>query len=105
MKLSNEFLAQYAGKNPKWGFEGLGYMVYLRTYARKKEDGTLEAWHETVMRVTEGNYSLEEKRLKEIGKWNEKKEKSLKEEMERFYHLMFNLVITPPGRGLVSSSR
>jgi ribonucleoside-triphosphate reductase len=100
MKLSDSFLQQYRGKNPKWGFDGLGYIVYLRTYSRKKADGTQEAWWETVQRVTEGNYSLEERRLKEIGRWTAAKEAALTEEMERFYHLMFNLVITPPGRGL-----
>jgi ribonucleoside-triphosphate reductase (thioredoxin) len=100
MHLSDTFLEQYIGKNPKWGLEGLGYMVYLRTYSRKKADGTQEAWWETVKRVTEGNFALEEKRLKEIGKWDYQKEANLREEMERFYHLMFNLVLTPPGRGL-----
>lgn len=100
MKLSDSFLQQYRGKNPKWGFDGLGYIVYLRTYSRKKADGTQEAWWETVQRVTEGNYTLEERRLKEIGRWTAEKEAALTEEMERFYHLMFNLVITPPGRGL-----
>ena len=52
VKLSDEFLEQYKGRQPKWGFDGLGYVVYLRTYARVKPDGTLEDWWETVRRVT-----------------------------------------------------
>jgi ribonucleoside-triphosphate reductase len=100
VKLTDEFLSQYKGKQPKWGFDGLGYIVYLRTYARKKADGTLEDWWETVRRFTEGNFKIEAKRLDEIGKLNQKSLDILIVEMERFYHLAFNLVITPPGRGL-----
>ncbi|MGC4375774.1 hypothetical protein WD019_02365 [Fictibacillus sp. Mic-4] len=100
VKLSEKFLSQYNGKQPKWGFGGLGYIIYLRTYARKKEDGTLENWSETVRRFTEGNFRIEAKRLEEIGKLTDDRVKQLNEEMERFYHLAFNLVLTPPGRGL-----
>lgn len=100
MKLSESFLKQYRYQNPKWGFGGLGYVIYLRTYSRKKSDGTLERWDETVERITNGNFDIEEKRLKEIGQWDEHAAKRLTAEMERFYHLVFNLVMTPPGRGL-----
>jgi ribonucleoside-triphosphate reductase (thioredoxin) len=100
VKLSEEFLAQYRNKQPKWGFGGLGYIVYLRTYARKKPDGMLERWDETVQRITEGNFKIEAKRLEEIGKLTEDRVKLLISEMERFYHLVFNLVMSPPGRGL-----
>jgi adenosylcobalamin-dependent ribonucleoside-triphosphate reductase len=100
IKLSEDFLSQYRNKQPKWGFGGLGYIVYLRTYARKKADGTLERWDETVQRITEGNYKIEAQRLAEINKLTTKRIKKLVAEMERFYHLVFNLVMTPPGRGL-----
>jgi ribonucleoside-triphosphate reductase (thioredoxin) len=100
VKLSESFLAQYRNKQPKWGFGGLGYIVYLRTYSRKKADGTLERWDETVQRITEGNFRIEAKHLAEIGKLTEAKVAELTTEMERFYHLVFNLVMTPPGRGL-----
>jgi ribonucleoside-triphosphate reductase (thioredoxin) len=100
VKLSESFLSQYRNKQPKWGFGGLGYIIYLRTYARKKADNTLETWGETVQRFTEGNFKIEAKRLQEIGKLTDDRVKQLNDEMERFYHLAFNLVITPPGRGL-----
>lgn len=100
VKLSESFLAQYRNKQPKWGFGGLGYIVYLRTYSRKKADGTLERWDETVQRITEGNFVIEAKRLAEIGNLTDAKVADLVTEMERFYHLVFNLVMTPPGRGL-----
>lgn len=98
--LTDEFLADYRYKQPKWGFGGLGYIVYLRTYARTKSDGTLERWDETVERITEGNFKIEVERLKEIGKLNDDRLTQLQAEAERFYHLVFNLVMTPPGRGL-----
>jgi hypothetical protein len=45
VKLSESFLEQYQNKQPKWGFGGLGYIVYLRTYARKTFGGNvLERW-------------------------------------------------------------
>lgn len=99
MKLPESFIEQYKGRQPKWGFNGLGFVVWLRTYARKKPDGTLEEYYECVRRVTEGNFSIEATRLKQLGKLTEEKKAELMEEMKRFYHLMFNLAITPPGRG------
>jgi ribonucleoside-triphosphate reductase len=101
VKLSESFLEQYRNKQPKWGFGGLGYIVYLRTYARKTFGGNvLERWDQTVQRISEGNFRIEAKRLAEIGKLTEAKVAELTTEMERFYHLVFNLVMTPPGRGL-----
>lgn len=100
VKLSEEFLNQYIGKQPKWGFGGLGFIIYLRTYARKKADGTLESWWETCRRVTEGNFRIEARRLQELNKLTPERLAQMIAEMERFYHLFFNLVFTPPGRGL-----
>ncbi len=100
VRLNEEFLQQYEGKQPKWGFGGLGYIVYIRTYSRKKADGNLERWDETAKRITEGNFRIEAQRLHEIGKLTQEKVDQLNEEMQRFYHLVFNLVILPPGRGL-----
>ena len=52
--LTPEFLANYKNKQPNWGFNGLGYIVYKRTYARLKEDGATEEWYETVERCVNG---------------------------------------------------
>ena len=90
--LGEEFISQYRGKQPKWGFEGLGWVVYVRTYSREKADGTMESWWETAERVTLGNYNTE---------INGEIDRTItKEEIERFYHLFFNLAFTPPGRSL-----
>ena len=52
--LSADFLKKYKNKQPKWGYNGLGYIVYKRTYSRVKEDGILEEWHETIARCING---------------------------------------------------
>lgn len=100
LRLSDEFLEKYKGRQPDWGFDGLGYVVYLRTYSRRKEDGTQEEWWETVRRAVEGNFDIEVQRLRELGKLTPEKLEELRKEMERFYDLTFNLVMSPPGRGL-----
>jgi len=56
--LSQEFAASYSNKQPNWGFNGLGYIVYKRTYSRIKEDGTSEEWWETVLRCINGAQSI-----------------------------------------------
>ena len=40
--LPKEFLLSYVDKNPDWGFGGLGYIVYKRTYARTLPEGGTE---------------------------------------------------------------
>jgi ribonucleoside-triphosphate reductase len=84
--LSEPFLKQYKGRNPKWGFDGLGYIVYKRTYARTKNDGTTEEWWETVARCIRG--------AQKIGA-----EYTI-EEAERLYDHIFNLRCSFSGRGL-----
>ena len=53
--ISNEFANQDKYKiQPNWGFNGLGYIVYKRTYARVKDNGETEEWNETVQRCVNG---------------------------------------------------
>ncbi|CAK0755606.1 Ribonucleoside-triphosphate reductase (thioredoxin) [Gammaproteobacteria bacterium] len=84
--LSSSFLAQYKNKQPNWGFSGLGYIVYKRTYARQKEDGTTEEWNETVERCING--------AQKIGA------QYTPEEAERIYDYVFNLKCNFAGRML-----
>lgn len=55
---SPEFLAQYDYRNVDWGFNGVGYITYKRTYARIKPDGNLEEWPETIQRCIDGAQSI-----------------------------------------------
>lgn len=57
--LTPRFIAAYADKDPGWGFNGLGYIVYKRTYARPiPEEARTEEWHETVGRVVNGAIAI-----------------------------------------------
>jgi ribonucleoside-triphosphate reductase (thioredoxin) len=84
--ISEKFANKYANKQPNWGFNGLGYIVYKRTYARLKDDGKTEEWHETIRRCVNGaqkigaNYS--------------------QEEAEQLFDLIFNLKCNFAGRML-----
>ena len=42
--LSDNFIDSYKRKKAPFGFNGLGELVYMRTYSRIKEDGKNEMW-------------------------------------------------------------
>lgn len=84
--LSESFLSKYKNRQPNWGFNGLGYIVYKRTYARLKEDGNTEEWWETVARCING--------AQKIGA------QYSQEEAERIYDYVFNLKCNFAGRML-----
>jgi len=52
--LEQSFVDSYSQKSAPWGFNGLGEIVFMRTYSRKKEDGLNETWSETLQRVING---------------------------------------------------
>lgn len=96
--LSEGFLEPYKSAKPPFGFNGLGELVYLRTYSRIKDDGTQEQWWETVRRVVEGTYTMQQRWIEDhnLG-WSPKKaQRSAQEMYDRIWHMKF----LPPGRGL-----
>jgi len=54
MLLSESFLESYREKTVPFGWNGLGEIVYKRTYSRIKENGELEEWVDTLQRCIEG---------------------------------------------------
>jgi ribonucleoside-triphosphate reductase len=119
--LSDEFIQNYANKKAPFGFNGLGELVYMRTYSRlkcdscggshiDKENNTTfcttcgsknvrnEKWFETVRRVVEGTYSIQKNHINyyDLG-WDEEKAQRSAQEM---YELMWSMKFLPPGRGL-----
>jgi len=84
--ITNEFANQYQDKKPNWGFNGLGYIVYKRTYARLKDNGQKEEWHETIQRCINGAQKLGAEYTRE--------------EAERLFDLIFNLKCNFAGRML-----
>lgn len=97
-RLSPSFVSAYATRKPPFGFNGLGELVYLRTYSRLKDDGTQESWYETVERVVNGTYTMQKRWIVEhnLG-WSERKAQASAQEM---YDRIWNMKFLPPGRGL-----
>lgn len=81
-----EFLEPYITTQPNWGFNGLGYIVYKRTYSRTINESQNEEWWQTVARCING--------AQKIGA------DYTKEEAQRLYDLIFNLKCTYAGRML-----
>ena len=84
--LDQEFVNSYSQKLPPWGFNGMGEIVFLRTYSRKKSNGNNESWVETLQRVINGAH--------EIGV------EYTKEEVEKLFDHCFNLRCSFSGRSL-----
>ena len=97
-KLSENFINKYKRRRPPFGFNGLGELVYMRTYSRIKEDGKNERWWETVQRVIEGTYTMQMKWINhhQLG-WNPWQAQRSAQEM---YNRIFYMKFLPPGRGL-----
>lgn len=88
--ISDEFTARYADKTAPFGFNGLGYVVYKRTYARPLIDEhgheTTEEWHQTIQRVINGAQAIGARYTQE--------------EAEKLFDYMFNLKGSVGGRML-----
>lgn len=84
--LDQKFVDSYSQKQAPWGFNGMGEIVFLRTYSRKKSDGNNETWTETLQRVINGAC--------EIGV------DYTQQEAEALFDHMFNLRCSFSGRAL-----
>jgi len=82
----DEIYTKYKNKIPNWGYNGLGYIVYKRTYSRLMSDGKQEEWIDTIKRVING--------AQEIGA------DYTQEEAERLFDYIFNLKCSFAGRML-----
>jgi ribonucleotide reductase alpha subunit len=102
-KLNEEFVAEYKSKESPFGYKdaagnSVGEITFLRTYSRKKEDGTKETWAEVCERVTNGTYSIQKDHAKQNRlPWSDAKAAASAKE---FFDSLFNLKWSPPGRGL-----
>jgi hypothetical protein len=102
-RLAEDFVSTYKDKKAPFGYKdvagnSVGEITFLRTYSRKKDDGTKETWVEVCERVINGMYSLQKDHAKSSRlPWSDAKAAaSAKEAFDR----LFNLKWTPPGRGL-----
>jgi len=96
--LSDHFVSKYKRKKAPFGFNGLGELVYHRTYSRMKADGKNEQWWETVQRVVEGTFNMQKRHIDAHGLgWNAWKAQHSAQQM---FDRIFNMKFLPPGRGL-----
>ena len=86
MILSDAFVDQYRNKKVNWGYNGLGFIVFKKSYARAKEDGSTETWVDTLKRTIEG--------AQKVGA------DYTREEAERLFDYMFHFKCSLAGRML-----
>ena len=97
-KLDEDFIRSFDDKKPNFGFNGLGELVYYRTYSRIKPDGSKERFHDTIRRVVEGCYEIQRRHCQRLHiPWDQvRSQRSAQEMFLRIWDFKF----TPPGRGL-----
>lgn len=96
--LDKNFLSHYIGKQPNWGYSGLGYIVYKRTYSRQLEDGNTEEFYQTLERVINGIFSYQKNHcLSNYLPWSDEKAQRTAQKM---FRAMWDFKFLPPGRGL-----
>ncbi len=96
--LCQETCDELSQMEPEFGFNGLGKVVFQRTYSRPKPDGTNEDWGDVVRRVINGVMSIrKDHMLRNSLRW-------VDEEWQEYAHdmavSMFKMEWLPPGRGL-----
>lgn len=100
-ELSEENCRKIREVKYSFGFDGFGETVYYRSFSRKKDDGSSENWHDTVIRVINGNISIRKDHAIRGGtEWKEKDWQKRATEMAIAFVKMWFL---PPGRGLWAS--
>lgn len=91
--LSPETKNKILSKTPEFGFNGLGEVVFRRTYSRNNE-----SWHDVVIRVVEGTMSIRKEHFfRNSLYWNDDSWQSFAYE---FALSLFDMEWLPPGRGL-----
>jgi ribonucleoside-diphosphate reductase alpha chain len=84
--IEDDFVRSYSNQTPPWGFNGMGEIVFLRTYSRKLENGDSETWPDTIKRVINGAIRIGVPYTQE--------------EAEKLFDHMFNLRCSFSGRSL-----
>lgn len=64
--LQPQFLSSYKSTPVEFGFNGLGEIAYQRSYSRIKESGEKEQWADTVERVVNGCFEMQQRLVPEF---------------------------------------
>lgn len=116
-QLDKTFVNTFEKRPVEFGFNGLGEVLYQRSYSRVKElipdiqkqidageveienvEREKEKWFETCARVVNGVYSIQKDHIQSYNLgWDDKKAQASAQEM---YERMFKFLWLPPGRGL-----
>ena len=97
-KFSSSFIEQKrveCENNSPFGYNGLGELVYRRTYARGGE-----TWFKTCIRVVEGAMHMYEPFLARASGNERADNRYLQDLAQEMFESMFNLRFVPPGRGI-----
>lgn len=96
--LDSDFVEGLRRRQPEFGFNGMGEVVFHRTYSRRKEDGSQEGWGDVCVRAIEGALSIGKDVARKQGlAWDGDHWQELGQEMAL---AMFEMKWLPPGRGL-----
>ena len=96
--LDSNFVNEYASKKTSFGFNGLGELVYLRSYSREMTDNRREQWHNTVERVVNGTFRMQQEwAAKSLLPYDPVAAQTRAQQM---FERMFTMKFLPPGRGL-----
>eukprot|EP00611_Tribonema_gayanum_P006536 TRINITY_DN157_c1_g1_i9.p1 TRINITY_DN157_c1_g1~~TRINITY_DN157_c1_g1_i9.p1 ORF type:complete len:795 (-),score=255.79 TRINITY_DN157_c1_g1_i9:636-3020(-) len=99
-ELNPAFVQHWSSVRPPFGFNGLGELVYRRTYSRyvNEDSDVKEEWYQTVQRVVNGTFSMQKEWMLTGGlPWSED---TAQAEAQDMYTRIFNMKFLPPGRGL-----
>jgi ribonucleoside-triphosphate reductase len=87
-----------ANMEPDFGFNGVGAVVFYRSYSRDLPNGKKESWNDVVLRVMNGVFSIRKDWYIKNGiKWDDRFWQDYAHDMAIS---MFNMEWLPPGRGL-----
>ena len=99
-RLEDAFVNRYRNKKANFGFNGLGELVFYRTYSRPLPHNPKqkESFCDTVKRVVEGCYEIQRRHSVKIHvPWDYKKAQNSAQEM---FQRIWDFKFLPPGRGL-----
>lgn len=92
-KLDINIIQELKNRTPEFGFNGLGELVFRRTYSRDNED-----WADVVIRVTEGCMSIRKEHFyRNSLRWVDSEWQFFAKNMA---NSLFSMEWLPPGRGL-----